>query len=331
MGIGRQASLRSRAADRLPMIFALGRRKQVVFQRRAVDEVLRLAVERIDAIPVEDHDPTGGSLKGGRVPGARSAQGGLAVHPERAVPPRIVQKAGIREQVRPRRLILVIGSGGHLGALPLQIEPLRTHVDTLTVAREDIGQGHRQVGPANVGIKGLSGLRVDVIENGFREQLARDRIQAHIAHAPVEEHRPAGHAVHDPLVYQHAAVHRPDRFELLEGPQTQVGRHGAKRQTSTPSANLRQYTYPSAEPKSTQPCQTVAGESIRPPAVNCHFGLPNRASSACNVCCSTPATSTVPAATTGLLSLPPSCVVQAHLSSTGTAVGVNPLREASCR
>ncbi len=66
------------------------------------------------------------------------------------------------------------------------------------------------------------------------------RIELEEPQAAVEEVRAAGDEVGDVLLDQHAAVDRPDRFELLESHQPAIQRRGANRQISAPSLARRQ-------------------------------------------------------------------------------------------
>ncbi len=150
--------------------------------------------------------------------------------------------------------------------------------------------------------------------------------------AAVEIGRASGRHIGQAVLNQHTAVDRPDRFELLHGDRSPFVRRGQEAPAQLAVA-ARSGSKPSRrrEPNSAQSCQMVGGESTRPPAVNDHSTLPWAASSATTRCSSIELTNTFPPATTGALSLPPTCVSHAGASAAGNSAAVPPLRAASPR
>ena len=137
--------------------------------------------------------------------------------PPQPVKPGIVQKPDRAKQVR--ALAELIRRVPGVDGLPpaLEVESLRPHVNVFAVAGQDVRQRDRHVQAADLGLEVFPGFGIEFIEHVLGEFPAGFGIEPEHPQAAVQEHRPARHTIEDAVLDQHAAMHRPNRLELLEG------------------------------------------------------------------------------------------------------------------
>ena len=194
------------------------------------------------------------------------------------------------------------------------------------------GQSHRHVQPHHVGLKVLVRLRVAVVQNFLGELLPGLRVELQQPQAAVEEHRAAGHAVHGPLLDEHAARDRPERLDLLVGHQPPILRGGTEPPRQLAVAGTQRIHIAVGRAEQGAPLMNRR-RRIDAPAhdVAPHNTLPELASRQYTLCSSTAAKNSFPSAITGLVSLPPMAACQARFRFVGIAALVKLLRWPSWR
>jgi len=148
--------------------------------------------------------------------------------PEAAVPPRVVQEAVCRKEVRVRAFLIIRSQLRNASAFALQVERLRSHENEVAFAAENVRRCDRHAQDLDVRCDALACQRVLRVHPFFGQHFARPRVQAVEAYTALQEHGAAGGDIGHIITDQDSPMHGPHRFKLLVDHMPLVARGSSK-------------------------------------------------------------------------------------------------------
>ncbi len=166
------------------------------------------------SVIIQNHDLAGrGLMPGARI--ARSSPDAASVNPEGAMPVVVIQKAVRNKQMRIIPALLSDVNVMNPPALALQVKRLGPHEEELALAAENVRGSNRHIQHPDMGMQVLARIGILFIHLHLRKDLAGRRVETIERETAIKEHGSARDHVGNIIPNEHAAMHRPDRFQLF--------------------------------------------------------------------------------------------------------------------